>query len=144
MRGEDPRSMAQLRSEVHRGFSYTEVGGRRVPCILVDRPAYDLISGAARGGLVRVGADADVIDDGMGHVFVELELNMPGRGQKKFLADASASIGFFELFAESTMLFVAPGEGQSALGLQFADRDGPAELLEKVKGALARGGPAGS
>ena len=133
----DPRGLEELRSSVHPGFSETRMGGRRVPCIEVDVGTYARALGAAGGRALRLDVGAGVLDDGAGHVFAELSVELPGCGRREFLADAAKSLEFFELLAGSAQFCLAPAGGGTALGVQLARADGARELLAKIRAALA-------
>ena len=151
--------LAALYARVHRGVTTLEYVGRAgsaprtVPCILVRPDAFARIMRGVAGRPFSVVSHMDILQDGLGHVFVDLSLDFGRAVSERFLIDASASYGFFDLLAETAVLAVAPKGGSAAAGgpagtgdvllVQLPRPEKISESLGIIRNGLAVGGGAG-
>ena len=83
-------------------FDYNEI---KVPCIILEEKRFDDIMKIIAGKPVFVETNLNILQDGLGHVFVDVSLNFSHGGiSEKLLLYANNSIEFFESLTESSML----------------------------------------
>lgn len=157
--------LAALRALVHGGITTMEYAGpgpagsapRLVPCIKVAPSMFARIMRTVGGRPFTVDTKMDIIQDGLGHVFVNLSLDFVGHGMaERFFIDAAESYEFFDLLAETCVLAVSPEGGSAAAGgpagaqdvmlVQLPRPERAAESLDIIRRGLAagRGRAAGS
>ena len=160
--GDGGGELADLRARVHRGIGTLECAGpgppgsapRTVPCIEVDPGLFARIMRAVAGRPFAVDTNLDILQDGLGHVFVYVSLGFGQAGiLERFLVDASESFEFFDLLAETSTLAVSPEGGTGAAGgpagahevllVQLPRPERAAESLEIIRKGLASGGGGG-
>lgn len=112
--------LASLLARVHRGITTFEVNSQKVPCILFDAEKYDSILQRVAGRPVSINTDLNILQDGMGHVFVEILLTFSvGDIVETVLVDARQSLEFFELLASTTMMALSSSASPAAQGNVF-------------------------
>lgn len=95
-------------SRVHKEISLFDYNGTKVPCIIIEEKRYDQIMKEIAGKPVSVETNLNILQDGVGHVFVEILLAFSQGGvSEKFLLNASESIDFFESLATTSMLVLS-------------------------------------
>ena len=103
------KEMEQLLERVYKDIDIFDFNGQDVPrIILTDRKFDDMMSKIA-GQPVSVNTNLNILQDGLGHVFVEIMLDFShGEIHEEFLIYANESIKFFESLAKATMFALAP------------------------------------
>ena len=98
--------LERLLSERHKDFTLFDFNGKKVPCVILEETRFDNIMKSVAGKPVSVETNLNILQDGLGHVFVRVTLNFSQRGviDQEFLLYANESLGFFEALAESSML----------------------------------------
>ena len=100
-------------SERHLDVTLYDFEGRKVPCIIVDEKKFDNIMKNIAGRPVSVETNLNILQDGLGHVFVKITLQFSqGDIEEKFLIYANENIEFFEALAETTMLTLSSPNSQ--------------------------------
>ena len=101
--------MEKLLERVHSDIDIFDFDGKNVPrIILTDRKFDDLMS-KIQGKPVSVNTNLNILQDGLGHVFVEITLDFSyGEIHEEFLVYANESLEFFESLANTTMLALSP------------------------------------
>ena len=101
--------MEKLLERVHDDIDMFDFNGKNVPrIILTDRKFDDLMS-KIQGKPVSVNTNLNILQDGLGHVFVEITLDFSyGEIHEEFLVYANESLEFFESLANTTMLALSP------------------------------------
>ena len=102
---------SELEELQKRSYPYIDmydVNGVAVPTILLDDQKYDRLivphKRAARESRgVVVDTNLNILQDGLGHVFVEVVVDFEA-GREKFLINAQIHLDFFKNMARSTML----------------------------------------
>ncbi|MFQ6025330.1 MAG: hypothetical protein ACE5JT_02300 [Nitrosopumilaceae archaeon] len=95
-------------ARVHKETTLFDYNGSKVPCIIIEEERYDLIMREIAGKPVSVETNLNILQDGSGHVFVEILLNFSQGGvSEKFLLNANESIDFFESLAATAMLVLS-------------------------------------
>ena len=103
------KEMEKLLERVHNDIDIFDFNGKNVPrIILTDRKFDDLMS-KIQGKAVSVNTNLNILQDGLGHVFVEITLDFSyGEIHEEFLVYANESLEFFESLANTTMLALSP------------------------------------
>ena len=97
--------MDRLLAQVHKDITLFDYNGTKVPCMIFEEKKFDTIMRTIAGKPVSVETNLNILQDGLGHVFVEILLNFSHGGiGEKLLLYANESIEFFESLAESSML----------------------------------------
>ncbi len=103
------KEMQQLLERVYKDIDIFDFNGQDVPrIILTDRKFDDMMSKIA-GQPVSVNTNLNILQDGLGHVFVEIMLDFShGEIHEEFLIYANESVKFFESLAKATMFALSP------------------------------------
>jgi len=103
------KEMEKLLERVHNDIDIFDFNGKNVPrIILTDRKFDDLMS-KIQGKPVSVNTNLNILQDGLGHVFVEITLDFSyGEIHEEFLVYANESLEFFESLANTTMFALSP------------------------------------
>ena len=97
--------LKKLLQQVHEGITIFDFDGKSVPCIIFEEKKYDEILSKVAGRPLSINTDLNILQDGMGHVFVEVALNFSQGGiEEKILVNANKDIVFFESLAKTSML----------------------------------------
>jgi len=101
--------MEKLLERVHNDIDIFDFNGKNVPrIILTDRKFDDLMS-KIQGKPVSVNTNLNILQDGLGHVFVEITLDFSyGEIHEEFLVYANEALEFFESLANTTMFALSP------------------------------------
>ncbi len=98
----------KLRDKVHDGVTTFNYNSTKVPCIVLSEKRFDEIMQKVAGKPVSVDTNLNILQDGAGHVFVEVSLTFSEGGiYEKILLYANESIEFFELLAKNSMLAIS-------------------------------------
>ena len=100
---------------------------------MVERERHARISSGMAGAAVRT--DLDIIQDGLGHAFVDVSLSTPGI-RETFLVDAGEALWFFEMLAGSGMLAAVPVGGGDVFAVQLPRPERAKEALAMIRKAL--------
>ena len=97
--------LKKLLNQVHEGITTFDFDGKLVPCIIFEEKKYDEILSKVAGKALSINTDLNILQDGMGHVFVEVVLIFSqGEIEEKILVNANKDILFFESLAKTSML----------------------------------------
>ena len=97
--------LKKLLQQVHEGITIFDFDGKPVPCIIFEEKKYDEILSKAAGKALSINTDLNILQDGIGHVFVEVVLTFSHGGiEEKILVNANKDIIFFESLAKTSML----------------------------------------
>ena len=141
--------LRSLQDRVHSGITTFDLEGKEAPCIVFDGKRFDSIMQEVAGQPLSVNTDMNILQDGMGHVFVEIVLTFSkGDFVDKILINASESLKFFELLAEVSILVIsspASTFGQDRVFMiQLPRPDKAIDALEIIRNGLKSGGGGGS
>jgi hypothetical protein len=107
--------LKKLLEQSHEGITIFDFDGKPVPCIIMDEKRYDEILSKVAGKPLSINTDLNILQDGLGHVFVEIVLTFSQGGiVEKILVNANKNISFFESLAKTSML--ALSSPQSSYG----------------------------
>ncbi len=101
--------LKKMLERVHDGVSTFDYSGTTIPSILLPARKFDEIMAKVAGKAVSVDTNLNILQDGMGHVFVEVSMTFSDGGiNEKYLLNANEHIDFFELLAKNSMLALVP------------------------------------
>ncbi len=100
-------------SERHKDITLSDFEGKQVPCIILDERKFDNIMKTIAGKPVSIETNLNILQDGLGHVFVKVTLQFSqGDIEEKFLIYANENVEFFEALAETSMLVLSSPNSQ--------------------------------
>lgn len=92
----------------HDGITVFDFDGMTVPCIIFEVEKYDRILSLVAGRPVSIDTDLNILQDGLGHVFVEVMLAFSiSNITEKILVNADIHLDFFESLAKTSMLAIS-------------------------------------
>jgi len=101
--------MEKLLARVYKEIDIFDFNGKNVPRIILDDRKFDDIMSKIQGKPVSVNTNLNILQDGLGNVFVEIMLDFSyGEIHEEFLVYANESLEFFESLANTTMLALSP------------------------------------
>ena len=103
------KEMEQLLERTHNDIDIFDFNGKNVPRIMLPDRRFDEIMAKIYGKPVSVNTNLNILQDGIGHVFVEVSLDFShGDIHEEFLIYANESLEFFESLADTTMIALSP------------------------------------
>ena len=103
------KEMEKLLERVYKDIDIFDFNGQNVPRIMLTDRRFDDIMSKIQGKPVSVNTNLNILQDGLGHVFVEIMLDFShGEIHEEFLIYANESIEFFESLAKTTMFALSP------------------------------------
>ena len=103
------KEMEKLLERVYRDIDTFDFNGQNVPRIILTDRRFDDIMSKIQGKPVSVNTNLNILQDGLGHVFVEIMLDFShGEIHEEFLIYANESLEFFESLANTTMFALSP------------------------------------
>lgn len=97
--------LKKLSEQVHDGVTTFDFEGKDVPCIILEERKYDEIISKVAGKSLVINTDLNILQDGLGHVFVEVILTFSQDGiVEKLLINANKDLFFFESLAKTSMI----------------------------------------
>ena len=94
------KEMEKLLERVYRDIDTFDFNGQNVPRIILTDRKFDDIMSKIQGKPISVNTNLNILQDGLGHVFVEILLDFSyGEIHEEFLIYANESIDFFESLA---------------------------------------------
>ena len=101
--------MEKLLERVYKDIDTFDFNGQNVPRIILTDRKFDDIMSRIQGKPISVNTNLNILQDGLGHVFVEILLDFSyGEIHEEFLIYANESIDFFESLAKTTMFALSP------------------------------------
>ena len=103
------KEMEKLLGRVHKDIDIFDFNGKNVPRITLDDRKFDDMMSKIQGKPISVNTNLNILQDGLGHVFVEILLDFSyGEIHEEFLIYANESVEFFESLAKTTMFALSP------------------------------------
>jgi len=97
--------MKKLLEKVHPEITSFDYNNSKVPCIILSEQRYLEIMKKVAGKPISVDTNLNILQDGLGHVFVEVVLTFSLGGiTEKIWINANVSLDFFESLAQTSML----------------------------------------
>ena len=101
--------MEKLLERVYKDIDIFDFNGQDVPRIILTDRKFDDMMSKIQGKPISVNTNLNILQDGLGHVFVEIMLDFSyGEIHEEFLIYANESISFFESLAKTTMFALSP------------------------------------
>ena len=103
-----PEELKKLLQKVHEGVTIFDFDGKSVPCIILEERKYDELLSKVSGKSLSIDTDLNILQDGLGHVFVEVTFTFSQDGiVEKILINANKDILFFQSLAKTSMLAIS-------------------------------------
>ena len=103
------KEIGKLLERVHKDIDIFDFNGKNVPRIILDDRKFDDIMSKIQGKPISVNTNLNILQDGLGHVFVEFTLDFShGDIHEEFLIYANEFLEFFESLANTTMFALSP------------------------------------
>ena len=103
------KEMEKLLERVYKDIDIFDFNGQSVPRIILTDRKFDDMMSKIQGKPVSVNTNLNILQDGLGHVFVEVSLDFSyGDIHEEFLIYANEYLKFFESLADTTMLALSP------------------------------------
>jgi len=100
--------LEKLLSKTHKDISIQDFDGKQIPCIEFTQEKFDNIVSCISGKPLSVDTNLNILQDGLGHVFVEILLTFSIGGlTEKVLVDASKNLDFFYVLSQNGILSIA-------------------------------------
>ena len=100
--------MKKLLEKVHPEIASYDFNNSKVPCIILSEQRYLEIMKKVAGKPISVDTNLNILQDGSGHVFVELVLTFSLGGiTEKIWINANTSLDFFESLAQTSILAIS-------------------------------------
>jgi hypothetical protein len=97
--------LKKLSEQVHNNVTTFDFDGKNIPCIILDERKYDEIISKVAGKSLVINTDLNILQDGLGHVFVEIILTFSqDEIVETLLINANKDLFFFESLAKTSML----------------------------------------
>ena len=130
----------ELLKKSHKDLSVEDFEGKKVPCIGFEGRKFDDMLNKVSGTPLSVDTNLNILQDGLGHVFVEMLLTFSHGGiNEKILVNANENIQFFESLAENTMLAIASVDHpEKIFMIQLPKPERTQEALEIIKNGLKK------
>jgi len=98
----------KLLSQTHKDISIQDLDGKQVSCIEFTQERFNKIIDAVSGKPLSVDTNLNILQDGLGHVFVEIFLKFSIGGLvEKILVNANEHLDFFQLLSQNGVLSIA-------------------------------------
>jgi len=89
--------LKKLMDRVHVGITSFNYNGTKVPCVILAEKRFDEIMAKVAGKPLSVDTNLNILQNGLGNVFVEVSLTFSeGDIEEKLLLYANESLDFFE------------------------------------------------
>lgn len=132
--------LEELLAQRHRDVTLYDFEGKKVPCIIMEERRFDEIMKAIAGKLISVETNLNILQDGLGHVFVKMTLHFSQEIEEKILLYANESLEFFEALTETSMLALSSPHSEygrsNVFMIQLPKPERTADALEIIKKGL--------
>ena len=124
----------------HKDLSVEDFEGKKVPCIGFEGRKFDDILNKVAGKPLSVDANLNILQDGLGHVFVEMLLTFSYGGiNEKILINANENLEFFESLAKNTILAITSvNHPEKIFMIQLPKPERTHEAFEIIKNGLGK------
>ena len=135
--------LERLLAKTHKEVTLFDYNGIKVPCIILEEKRFDDIMKIIAGKPVSVETNLNILQDGLGHVFVDLSLNFSqGCMVEKLLLYANDFFEFFEALAESSLLALSSPRSEygksNVFMIQLPKPERAVNALEIIKKGLKK------
>ena len=102
------KDLDNLLSKSHKDISIQDFDGKQISCIQFSQERFDKIIDCVAGKPLSVNTDLNILQDGLGHVFVEIFLKFSLGGlDEKILVNANEHLDFFQSLSQNGILSIA-------------------------------------
>ncbi len=134
--------LQSLLDRVHEGITIFDFDGKKTPCILFEEQKFDSILQRVAGQPLSVDTDLNILQDGLGHVFVEIILTFSKGGfVEKVLVNANESLDFFTLLAKTSIIALSSPKSQfgqdNVFMIQLPRPEKASDALEIIQNGLS-------
>jgi len=135
--------LKKLSEQVHDGVTTFDFEGKGVPCIILEERKYDEIISKVAGKSLAINTDLNILQDGLGHVFVEVVLTFSQDGiVEKLLINANKDLCFFESLAKTSMIALSSPKStygkDNVFMIQLPKPEKAENALEIIRRGLAQ------
>ena len=136
--------MEKLLERAYKDIGTFDFNGKNVPRIIVNDRRFDDIMSKIQGKPISVNTNLNILQDGLGHVFVEITLDFSyGDIHEEFLIYANESLEFFESLASTTMFALSPPNYSEVnqdkiFMVQLPKPDKAIEAIDIIKNGLGK------
>ncbi len=133
--------LKKLLSKVHKSVSTFNYNSNNVPCIILTERRFSEIMDKIAGRPVSVDTNLNILQNGIGNVFVEITLDFSNSDiNEKIILYANESLDFFELLAKTSMLALSSPHSQvgqeNVFMIQLPKPEKANNALEVIKRGL--------
>ena len=132
--------LEQMLNKSHKDISVEDFEGKKVPCIGFEGRKFDDILNKVAGKPLSVDTNLNILQDDLGHVFVEMLLTFSHGGiNEKVLINANENLEFFESLAENTLLAITSVDHpEKIFMIQLPKPERTQEAFEIIKNGLEK------
>ena len=132
--------LEQMLNKSHKDLSVEDFEGKKVPCIGFEGRKFDDILNKVAGKPLSVDTNLNILQDDLGHVFVEMSLTFSHGGiNEKVLINANENLEFFESLAENTLLAITSVDHpEKIFMIQLPKPERTQEAFEIIKNGLEK------
>ncbi len=135
--------LERLLNNVHKEITIFDYEGTKVPCIIFEEKKFDDIMKTVVGKPISVETNLNILQDGKGHVFVEISLCFSLGGiSEKVILYATEALEFFESLAATSMLAISSPHSEygrsNVFMIQLPKPERAVQALEIIKKGLQR------
>jgi len=135
--------LERLLNNAHKEVTIFDYEGTKVPCIIFEEKKFDDIMKTVAGKPISVETNLNILQDGKGHVFVEILLCFSLEGiSEKVILYANESLEFFESLATTSMLAISSPHSEygrsNVFMIQLPKPERAVQALEIIKKGLQR------
>ena len=135
--------LKKLLEDSHEEITIFDFDGKPVPCIIFDEKKYDDLLTKVAGKALSINTDLNILQDGLGHVFVEIILTFSQAGiQEKILVNANKHLEFFQSLAKTTMLSLSSPKStygkDNVFMIQLPNPEKAHEALQIIEDGLSK------
>ena len=132
--------LEQMLNKSHKDLSVEDFEGKKVPCIGFEGRKFDDILNKVAGKPLSVDTNLNILQDDLGHVFVEMLLTFSHGGiNEKVLINANENLEFFESLAENTLLAITSVDHpEKIFMIQLPKPERTQEAFEIIKNGLEK------
>ena len=133
--------LKKLMKEAHEGINTFDFDGKRTPCIIIEEKKFDNILAKVAGQSLSINTDLNILQDGLGNVFVEVVLTFSkGNIVETFMINAKIHLDFFEILANTSMFALSSPQSNygkdNILMIQLPRPEKAQDALEIINDAL--------
>ena len=135
--------LERLLASTHKEITTFDYNGTIVPCIIFEEKQFDEMIRTIASKPISIETNLNILQDGRGHVFVEISLNFSDGGiSEKVLLYANESLEFFEALAKTSMLALSSPHSEygksNVFMIQLPKPERAVNALEIIKNGLKR------